>query len=37
MVLVDDVATTGATVMECARACRRAGVGRIRIAVVARG
>jgi ComF family protein len=37
VVLVDDVATTGATVMECARACRKAGVRRIRIAVVARG
>ena len=37
VVLVDDVATTGATVMECARACRKAGVRRIRIAVVVRG
>ena len=37
VVIVDDVATTGATVMECAWACRKAGARRLRIAVVARG
>ena len=37
VVIVDDVATTGATVMACARACRKAGARRLRIAVVARG
>lgn len=37
VVLVDDVWTIWTTVMECARACRKAGVRRIRIAVVARG
>ena len=37
VVIVDDVATTGATVMACAQACRKAGARRLRIAVVAHG
>jgi len=35
-VLVDDVMTTGATLTECARVLKRAGVGRVDVWVVAR-
>lgn len=36
VVLVDDVMTTGATLRECARVLKRAGVGRVDVWVVAR-
>ena len=36
VLLVDDVFTTGATVSECARVLRRAGVPRVWVATVAR-
>lgn len=37
VVIVDDVATTGATVLACARACHLAGAPRLYVAVVAHG
>jgi ComF family protein len=37
VVIVDDIVTTGSTVMACARACRRAGAGRLYVAAVAHG
>lgn len=36
MILVDDVYTTGSTVIECARALKRAGAGEILVVTVAR-
>jgi predicted amidophosphoribosyltransferase len=36
ILLVDDVATTGATLIECAKACRAAGAGSVRALVFAR-
>ncbi len=37
VVIVDDIVTTGSTVMACARACRRAGAARLFVAAVAHG
>jgi len=37
LVIVDDIVTTGSTVMACARACRRAGAARLFVAAVAHG
>ncbi|HJO08122.1 MAG TPA: phosphoribosyltransferase family protein [Chloroflexota bacterium] len=37
VVIVDDIVTTGSTVMACARACRRAGARRLYVAAMAHG
>jgi len=37
IVLVDDVLSSGSTASECARVLRRAGAGRVRVFVAARG
>lgn len=36
LLLVDDVATSGATMMECARVLRRAGAAKVFVAIIAR-